>query len=409
MDSEIRPTTADEFDALVRLADVAFGNRPSDDEIASWRAQWEVDRSLAVYDGGRVVASAGAHSFELTLPGLTMLPVAGVTAVAVLPTHRRRGLLRALMRRQLADIRGRGEALAILTCSESSIYGRFGYGLATSVINVEIDRRHGGFARPWELAGRVSLIDHEAAMVALPTLYERARRLRPGALNRSPERWKLLLRNPAGPMDGGGPRFYVTYTARSGQVDGAAYYRVQSRWEDGLPAGTLLLRELIALTPEAHAALWRYCLNVDLVQTVRATGRPVDEPLRWLLAEPRRLRTMALYDDLWVRLVDIPLALAARRYATTGRLVLDVADPFCPENAGRYELEAGSEGAACRPTTAAADLALDVADLGAAYLGGVRFGTLAQAGRVTELTPEALAHADALFTSEPAPWCATPF
>ena len=201
----------------------------------------------------------------------------------------------------------------------------------------------------------------------------------------------------------------MTYTARSGQVDGAAYYRVQSRWEDGLPAGTLLLRELIAVTPEAHAALWRYCLNVDLVQTVRATVRPVDEPLRWLLAEPRRLRTTALYDDLWVRLVDIPAALAARRYATTGRLVLDVADPFCPENAGRYELEAGPDGAACRPTTAAADLALDVADLGAAYLGGVRFGTLAQAGRVAELETEALARADALFTSEPAPWCATPF
>jgi predicted acetyltransferase len=409
VDLDIHPFGPDEFDAVLRVDEAAFGNRPSPEEVTSWRKMCEYDRSLAVYDEGQMVATAGAFSFELTLPGLTLLPVAGVTMVAVRPTHRRRGLLRALMRRQIDDVRERGEAIAILTCSESAIYGRFGYGVATSTVNVEIDRRHGGFAQPRKLGGRVNLIDHEAALAVIPALYDRVRRLQPGAINRTPPGWGLLLQNPAGPVEGAGPRFYVTYESQPGQVDGAAHYRIRGQWNEGLSAGTLLLRELLAVTPEARAALWQYCLNVDLVQTVRAISRPVDEPLRWMLADPRRLRVTGLIDDLWVRLLNIPAALAARRYAAVGRVVFEVADPFCPENAGRYELDGGPDEAVCRRTDAPADVALDVADLGATYLGGVRFGTLARAGRVAELTPGALAQVDALFTCDPAPWCATPF
>jgi predicted acetyltransferase len=407
MSYEIRPITSDEFPEFTRTDEAAFGQQPSDQEIESFRPICELDRTLAAFDAGRIVATAGAISLELTLPGQTLLPVAGVTYVGVLPTHRRHGLLRALMRRQLDDLRHRGETLAILTASESAIYERFGYGLASSVVHVEIERQYASFSRPIEPAGRVSLVEHEAAMDVLPALYDRARQHRPGAVSRSIEHWRMILSFPA--QDGFGPRFYAIYRSSSGEVEGAALYRIKQQREDGLSTSTLLLNPLIAVTPEANAALWRFCLDIDLVRTIRATNRPVDEPLRWMLADPRRLRTTALVDDLWLRLIDIPAALAARRYACSDRLVLEVSDSFCPENSGRYALDAGPDGAECRATTLEPDLALDVADLGAAYLGGVRLSMLARVGRVVERTPGAVERASALFASDPAPWCATPF
>jgi predicted acetyltransferase len=199
------------------------------------------------------------------------------------------------------------------------------------------------------------------------------------------------------------------YRSSSGDIEGAVLYRIKQQRKDGLSTSTLLVNPLIAVTPEASAALWRFCLDIDLVRTIRATNRPVDELLRWMLADPRRLRTTALLDDLWLRLIDIPAALSARRYTASDRLVLQVSDPFCPENGGRYVLDAGPDGAECRSTTAEADLALDVADLGAAYLGGVRLRTLARAGRVVECAAGAVERASALFASDPPPWCATPF
>jgi predicted acetyltransferase len=206
-------------------------------------------------------------------------------------------------------------------------------------------------------------------------------------------------------------RFHVVYEAPGGEVEGIAAYRVKQDWEDGLTRSSvrILSSQFVALTPVARVALWRYLLNLDLIQSVRGVGFAVDEPLRWMLVDPRRMKPTALRDDLWVRLLDIPASLAARKYSATGRVVFEVADTFCPETAGRYELEAGPEGAECRRTTREADLALDVADLGAAYLGGVRFDTLWQAGRIEEHTTGAAARADALFRSDPAPHCGTPF
>src|SRR5260221_2445525 len=409
MELEIRPIAPEEYSTFVRTDDAAFGERHADDFIEALRPLTELDRTLAAFDGERMAATAAAFSFELTLPGLTRLPVAAVTAVGVLPTHRRRGLLRALMRRQLANVRERGEAIAALACSESAIYGRFGYGLATSTIAVEMDRRHAGFARPVETSGRMTLLDHEQALPVFAALYDRVRRSQPGALGRSAEYWKVALRDPTQPAGDLGPRFYAVYESGVGDVEGAVHYRVKLQWEHGLAGNTLEIGELIAATPEAYAALWHFCLNMDLVHLVRARNRPVDETLRWMLADPRRLRVASLIDDLWVRLVDVPAALAARRYGAADRLVLDLSDPFRLEQTGRYALEGGPEGAQCHLTTADADLTLDVADLGAAYLGGVRFTTLARAGRVRALTSRALERADALFASDPAPWCATSF
>lgn len=413
MPFEIRPVSSDELIAYAHAGEAAFGYRPTEQDIARNRSVFEADRSLAAFDGGQIVATAGAYSFDLTLPGGTSLPVPGVTWVGVLPSHRRRGILRAMMDRQLGDVRARGEALAILNASESTIYGHFGYGIASSALTWELDTRHAAFLRPPESTGRVRLIEHERALhEVFPALYDRVRRAQPGALSRTPAYWGALLDAPDTPVDGAGPRFYIAYESGEsgdGQVDGIAQYRLKRQWEMGLPASVLQVRDLFAATPAAYTALWRFLLDHDLVQTVRALGRPVDEPLRWLLTDSRRLRMLAVNDDLWVRLLDIPAALGARRYATPGAVVFAVADALRPENAGRYALDGGPEGAECRLTTAEADLALDVADLGAAYLGGVSFGTLARAARVEERTPGALARADALFASDPAPWCGTPF
>jgi predicted acetyltransferase len=404
MPIEMRPITAEEYVAFNRTAEAATGERTSDSFLDLLRRITPLDRTLVCLEDGQMVGTTAAYAFELTLPGAVIVPVAAVTAVSVLPSHRRRGLLSGMMRRQLADVRTRGEAIAVLQCSESLIYGRFGYGLASSTASYEIDREHTAYARPLAAPGRVAMVSHEVADPLVSALHDRARRTRTGALGLPEDYWKLVLRDPDAGFGDHGPRFFATYTALDGTVEGVVYYRVRSSSEHGFTTSLLTIGHLISVTPDAYAALWHFCLHADLMKTIRLPNRSVEEPLRWMLADPRRLRVAALTDDLWVRLVDVAAALAARRYATTGKLVLEVADHFCPDQAGRYALEGGPEGATCQRTTEEADLALDIADLGAAFLGGVRFATLAQAGRVRALTPGALARADALFRGEMAPW-----
>ena len=211
-------------------------------------------------------------------------------------------------------------------------------------------------------------------------------------------------------MRQGASRHYdVVYESGPGRVDGWLGYRVENRWPSGLASNIIKVRMLIGLTPEAEAALWRYLLDLDLAGTVRLVDRPVDDPVRWRLADPRRLRVTDVGDHLWVRLLDLPGALAARRYGVEGTLVLEVTDPLRPRNQGRFRLEGGPEGAVCEPTRAEPDLALDIADVGAAYLGGTSLVSLARAERVAELTPGALLRAERMFATSPPPVCTTHF
>ncbi|MGH2486877.1 MAG: GNAT family N-acetyltransferase, partial [Ktedonobacterales bacterium] len=405
----LRPIAPDELAAVMRLDDRAFGGHMSPEDVEARREMFVFDGSLAAMVDGEMAGSAMAYNFELTLPGGTLLPAPGVSWVAVLPTHRRRGILTTLMRRQLTDMRERGEALALLMASESAIYGRFGYGTATYSANFTLDKRFARLARPWDGAGRLTIIEHERALEVLPPLYDMVRRREPGRLRRDMAYWRVLLEHPDTPLREAGPRFYVTYTAPEGELQAAAHYRIQRQSDEGLQNNVALVRELFALNSRATAALWTYCFNLDLTGSLRALARPLDDPLRWMLADPRRLRVSGLNDDLWVRLIDVPRALAARRYFTEGRLVVEVTDEFLPETAGRYLLEGGPEGATCRRTTEEADVALSVADLGAVYLGGVRFASLALAGRARELRAGALRRADALFQTETLPYCGSPF
>lgn len=412
MDLELRPATEEEFEAYLRVDRVAFAQVHHEADAhaaADARAQvGPLERTLAVFDRGRIVATAAAPPLELTLPGLTTTTVAAVTYVAVLPTHRRRGLLRLMMGHLLEDARARGEVVALLLASESVIYGRFGYGLASSHLTVEIERRHGTLLAG-EGRGRVELVDAEAAAKVLPVVHDRARRRQPGDLGRSREWWEGALRDPESRREGASPRFYAVHESEAGEADGYASYRVKPHWEHGSPRGRVLAQEVVALSPEAEAALWRFLLSIDLTEVVEAENRPAEDPLRWMLADPRRLRVTTASDFLWARLLDVGGALAARRYGVPGRLVLDVAGGFVAPAGGRYAVEGGPDGAECRPTREEPDLALGLTELGALYLGGVRASTLAASGRVQERRAGALSRADAMFASGPAPFCRTGF
>jgi predicted acetyltransferase len=410
MDLDIRPIALAELREFTRVFATVFGFAWSDQEVEEFKAIFEPDRSLCAFDAqDGMVATAGAYSLELTVPGGAGVPAGGLTLVAVLPTHRRRGILRGLLQRHFDDVQERGEPVSILTASESLIYGRFGYGLASSAAQLVIDRRHAAFASSVATPGRVRMVAGDEAARLLPEVFERVRRAHPGQVSRSRAWWELRLRDPEWTRHGRGPRIDVVYEPAAGRVDGYATYRLTERWTDGLPDSAAQVAELMAATPEAAASLWRFCLDLDLTTTVELHNRPVDEPLRWCLADPRRLRTTRMSDFLWLRILDLPGALAARRYATGGQLVLEVADPLLAQNEGRFRLDGGPAGADCARTRFEPDVVLDVAALGALYLGGVRFSTLGRAGRIHEARPGALARADAMFSSDPAPWCSTDF
>jgi predicted acetyltransferase len=398
---DLRPVTEDELPDFIRVDYTGFGVELSQDHDEA--EMLELDRTLAAFDGGRMVGTAAAFSFELTLPGLTSVPAAGVTWVAVLPTHRRRGVLRAMMTRQLDEI---PEPVAILGASEAPIYGRFGYGLASVGHMVHVDPRRSEFREPLVDDGRVVLVDADTAAKVLPDVFDRSRRITPGDHQRSDAWWSYWFKDKEHWREGATSRFYVVHEDGSGQADGFAAYRLKSGWDDhGVPNGEMTVESLVSVTPTARAALWRYLLDVDLMTVVKTQWVAPDDPLRLLLADPRAARVTGVVDDLWVRLLDIPAALSARGYATDGRLVLDVVDELRPQTGGRFALDGGE----CRRTDGDPDLTLAVADLGSLYLGGVGAGALHRAGRITEHRPGAVALADTMFRSDPLPFNQTEF
>jgi len=353
-----------------------------------------------------MVATAGIFSYEMTVPG-GALPCGGVTRVSVLSTYRRRGLLTAMMRRQLDDMHERREPLAALYASEAPIYGRFGYGLSTYQAAVEIERSRGAFAKTVTGRGRLSMVDVQTGVREFSRVWQQARHNQPGMLTFD-ERWmgnKLTEHDLH--REGTSPQYRVLHQT-DGNPTGFAIYRIKLEWDASGPNGTLRVEMLIAASAEAYAELWRHVLDVDLMARVSAEMRPVDEPLRFLLADSRQPKTR-IEDGLWLRLVDVAAALAGRRYAVEGRLGLRVRDEFCSWNDGAYELVGGPAGAECKPNSGALDLALDAADLAALYLGGNRCRALFEAGRIQELRPGAIARADAMFATDRAPWCPSHF
>ncbi len=407
MDLTVRPVSLDEADAFVRAQTQTFGIQARDGDVAAERLIFEPDRTLAVFDGETQVGGGMAATFRMTVPGGESLPTAGITSVGVMPTHRRRGILTSLMREQLEDVHRRGEPLAALWASESGIYGRFGYGMAAYSATVKIARAYSAFAGPVEPAERIRLVDRAEALRTFPEVYERVVSERPGHIARNAAWWDYTTTDLEHDRNGASEYFYALLE-QDGRPEGYAFYRIKQDWSGHLPAGEVFVEELEAASPTALAQLWRFLLDVDLVATVSAQHRPADEPLFFLLADPRRLERR-LYDGLYVRVVDVPAALAGRRYRAPGRLVVEVRDGFCPWNEGRYALEGGPDGAECAPTEAEPDLILDATALGAAYLGGVAFQGLATGLRAQERRPGALKEADLMFGVSLAPWCAHMF
>lgn len=404
MEIELRPITPDEFEAFSRSASHAFGDRSTEEGVRLGRTIFDFEGSIAAFAGDRIVGTGVLFPFTMTVPGGREVRAGGVSWITVQPDFRRRGVLTSVMRREFEDAPARGEPLTILYASESIIYGRFGYGMATQTVNFRLDTRHGRLARSPEISGRVRLVDKEAAREIFPDIYERVRATRPGGLAMLPGWWDYYFADSEEWWRGAGPRFYAVYEDSSGCARGYTAYRFASKWEQGLPQGTLRMGNLETETPEARAGLWRFLLSVDLIQIVETNALPPDEPLRFMLADPRRLQASQFTDALWVRIVEVCASLEARRYLTDNTVVLDLTDRFLPENSGRYELSGGPDGAECRRTDRSADLRLEIADLGAIYLGGTRLRTLAEAGRVQEVTPGALARADLMFSSQITPY-----
>ncbi|MDQ7905583.1 GNAT family N-acetyltransferase [Phytohabitans sp. ZYX-F-186] len=393
-DLPLRPATPDDF---LKASTLLFGlfHRALDQEEQDLdRRVWEADRTLVVTDADEVVGHTFAAARDLTVPG-AVLPAAHVTGVGVAPTHRRRGLLTRLMRRQLRDLRDAGrEPLAILWASEARIYPRFGYGLASTRLELSIDTRE--VKLPAATAGgRLRAGSPADLYPELTKVYDTLRPERPGWSSRTDEWWAQVLADSPGRREGATERRAVVHEGEGG-VDGYALWRSKSGWSSTGPNATVHVSEIAAADPVAYATLWRFLLGIDLARTVTYGFAAVDDPLLYLASDIRQLDTH-FADGLWVRLLDLPAALAARRYATDLDVVFEVGDPLLPENAGRWRVAGGPPGATCERTSAEADLACDVTDLGAAYLGGTSLAALAAAGRVRELRPGALHRASTAF------------
>ena len=413
----IRPVAEDELaDFLTVDQHASHGTPISERAHSNLLARLEFGRTLAAFDGDTIVGGTGVFSFHMRVPG-AMPAVAGVSLDAVLPSHRRQGILSALMRRQLADVSERGETVAVLFGSESGIYGRYGYGRASWQAAYRLQRGEGALAPgvPADPGLRLRIVEPLSARAELAQVYDLALSERPGLYARTEPWWDRLLIDLHCDGESSRPIRCVLAEGDSGPR-GYAVFTSTERWDEdaGLPEGVLEVSEAVATDPAATAALWDNLLSRDLVSEFHARMRPVDDPLLYLLADPRRVRSV-VSDGLWVRLVDVASALAQRHYACPVDVVIEVADQLCPQNTGRWRLaaETGATPAGCRatcePTTAPADVVLPVLALGAAYLGGTGLGAMAKAGLVTEATPGSLAALSTAMSWEPAPWCPMTF
>jgi predicted acetyltransferase len=405
MNIDVRTATADDWGLVKTLDERTFGFTATGERELERRV-CELDRTVFGTADGVEVALGSIYSLSMSVPGGTLVPTAGVTWVGVQATHRRRGILTAMMRRLVDDTRDRGkEPLLALWASDPGIYGRYGYGMATRALGLSIPTQRGrlSWAADPEPGLTVRMADAADARDAQVTVARRVAEHRAGGLVRTDPFWDLHLED--GPADRGGAS-----AARAFVVDDAdgprayARFRTKIAFDKPVAAGELGIREVGYIDPQAAALLWRTLLGHDLIGTVTTRNLPLDDPLLWLLEDPRSAQPM-VKDGLHVRIIDVPHALETRSYATPIDVVLDLDDPFAPWCTGRYHLSGGPDGATCTTTQDAADVALGAAELGAVYLGGTPLSVLADAGRVRELTPGAVASASRALLADRAPWC----
>jgi len=395
---EVRATTdREEFARALYGIQQYFGGPPTEEQVDRFNQFLPLDRMHAAFEEGAIVGGAGAFPFEMSVPG-GELRCGGVTVVGVYPTHRRRGALRGMMDAQLRDMHERGEAIAALWASEETIYGRYGYGIASWGGDIVLPREWASFAQPLERRGRTRFVAPDEAAPLLQPVWEELMRQRPGTFRRTEAWWRLRTTRVPEP-DKDNPARYVVLEL-DGEVQAYAIFKGDVKFGRGVPESTLNVREAIGTTPQATAEIWRFLLDIDWQATIKASLLPPDHPLFLLLANPRRT-DYRFADALWLRLVDVGAALSGRAYAGVGSVVFDVRDAMCPWNEGRWRVS--PDGAA--RTDDEAEIALDVATLGSAYFGATSFAQLRGGLRLEEISQEAVERADALFAWRPLPWC----
>jgi predicted acetyltransferase len=378
-----------------------FGWVPSEDEVERFSKLLPVDRMHAAFDGKTIVGGAGVFPFEMTVPG-AVVPCAGVTVVGVLPTHRRRGILRRMMRAQIDDVRERGEPIAALWASEPTIYGRYGYGHASLAHQITLPRSRAALrAGTPPRVGEVRLVESDEALKSFPRIYDRVRGVTPGFLSRTREWWELrrLRDDPSRRPPGSGPLSYALYEL-DGKPAGYALYRFVHSEEDGDWKRRLRVVEALGVDARATLEIWRFLTEVDWTDEILAWLLPTDHPIQHLVARMDELDLTA-GTGLWLDLVDVGASLSARGYARDGRVTFELSHPFCPWNDGTWTV---ADGAAKR-SSRRPDVRLDATALGAVYLGGHSFSELGRAGLLEEASRGGLARADALFAGDRAPWC----
>jgi len=393
----LRAATPGDWDAIADLMGYVFHETYTEELSAVEASVFEAERAIIAEDGDAIVGHAAAYTRDLTVPG-GIVPAAHVTLVGVAPTHRRRGLLTRMMKRQLGEIAEAGrEPVASLWASETKIYPRFGYGNAAQQLKVQIMTRE---IRPPELPaegykGKLRLVKPADAIADFAKVYEQLLPEKPGWSSRDERWWKSVLFDPESQRGGATELYGMVHDTPHGPT-GYALWRTLGRWEQYGPDCEVQIREVVAADPQTYAALWRFLLTIDLARSAKAAHLSLDEPLLHLVDEPRRLGSR-IADGLWIRVVDVPGALAARRYRCPIDMVIDVTDPLLPQNTGRWRLTAGAETAICTRTEDPADLACTVLELGTVYLGGPSLTSLAAAGLVRELTAGAVNAASTAF------------
>ncbi|QNG20779.1 enhanced intracellular survival protein Eis [Rhodococcus triatomae] len=387
---DVRTATDSDWPAVELIDSVGFGYHPVEADLTLARTLTRTEDVVLATAEDVPVGVAMDLGFDLTVPGGAQLPTRGVTWVSVVPTHRRRGALRALLTELHTKIAATGAPLAALTASEAGIYGRFGYGPATVLDTVRFDRRFARFRDSTPDPGGVFIADAKSAAERLPGIYDRWRRLVPGAQSRPQAHWDHTFADPEAHREGASALFFLVHP------DGYATFR-RAGGSGGKEAATVV-DELVAVTPDAHIALWRALCGLDLTVTIEAHLH-ADDPLRLQLTDYRLVRTTGRADDLWLRIMDVPAALEARTYAADLETVIEIRDPFL-DAGGTYALTVRDGRAQCRRTDATARVSTDIDVLGSLYLGGHRARTFAAANRLSAADPAEVAALDIAFGAE---------
>ncbi len=411
VEPQLKYVTDASFESFHAAISRGFQKAPRTETLELDRQICENNRMFGFKAGRRWVSTCGDFARRLTVPGGADVPTAAITVVSVHAPYRRRGLLTAMMRHQLEQVAKRGEPLAALWASESQIYGRYGYAPGTTRAMLSGTNRRLDFLPSVQTTGSVDEVGRDEFLAVAPGLHDSMRPERPGTMVRDKNVWEFAAFDMEFARGGASELRYVLHYDRSGDVDGFATYRFKTKFDED-PEGEVRIKEVWAEEPAAHASLWRYLLDLDLARTFSWSCAPLDEPLRHLVTDARAVVT-SVSDNIYVRVVDVEAALAARKYAAGVDLVIEVDDPILTGNTGRYRIvtdgdPAGSTAHVTR-VTSAPDISMGVLELGSIYLGGVPLTDLHRVRRVTEHTAGAVAAASTAFGWHRAPWCPDTF